>query len=189
MSLATGQRLHCYEWKTLPVSEDVIDRVHELATRENQPKVDANFKFEWRLDGEEIGDEVNNTEDMDVEELVESEDNNQPIILDISDDEEDVESVDDGEEDEHCSDEEHDESYVDDAEGEGEEGIVDNDDENVNNDEGSDNAVGITIGEQGGEGHEDVHLGSTIADLPSIIDGDNDSAGNTSDVEGVDGDT
>ena len=188
MSLATGQRIHCYEWKILPVSEDVIDRVHELATLEKQPKVDANFKFEWRLDGEEIGDEVNNIKDIDVEELLENEENNQPMILDVSDDEEDVESVDDDEEDEQCPDEEHEEVIVDDAASEGEEGNGGNDDESINDNEGEDHTVENPVGGQDGDEHENECLGAAIADLPLIADGDDNSAGNASNVEVDDGD-
>ena len=34
MLLATGKCIHCYIWKYLPISEDVIDRVHQLAVDE-----------------------------------------------------------------------------------------------------------------------------------------------------------
>ena len=47
MSLATGRELHCYQWDTLPVGEDVINRVHTLAIEDDQPKIDANFMYEW----------------------------------------------------------------------------------------------------------------------------------------------
>ena len=40
------------------MSEDIIDRVHQMAKSELQPKVAENFKFEWRLEGEEIHDMV-----------------------------------------------------------------------------------------------------------------------------------
>ena len=36
MSLATGKRLHSYNWTRLP-PDDVIERVEELANQENQP--------------------------------------------------------------------------------------------------------------------------------------------------------
>ena len=43
MSLAPGHKLHCYQWDVLPVGEDVINRVHDLAVLEGQPKIDSNF--------------------------------------------------------------------------------------------------------------------------------------------------
>ena len=56
MSLATGKRINCFIWKTLPVSDDVIDRVHQLALKEDQKFVADKFKFEWRVYGSEIGE-------------------------------------------------------------------------------------------------------------------------------------
>ena len=51
MSLASGKEIHSYQWDTLPAGEDIINRVHELATREGQPKIDTNFMYEWEIDG------------------------------------------------------------------------------------------------------------------------------------------
>ena len=47
MSLVSGKRIHGYKWIELPISDDVIERVHELATGENQPElVNGNISFE-----------------------------------------------------------------------------------------------------------------------------------------------
>ena len=57
MSLYTGKKLHAYEWTTLPIDEDVIARVEELATAESQPKIINNMPlFEWG-NGNPISDE------------------------------------------------------------------------------------------------------------------------------------
>ena len=52
--LSSGRRIHCFVWNVLPVSADVIGRMHELAMIENQRKMSSNFKYEWRLDDVEI---------------------------------------------------------------------------------------------------------------------------------------
>ena len=57
MSLTTGKPIHRYQWDVLPISEDVIQRVKELALAEGQPLVASNFKYIWR-DGEIIGDDL-----------------------------------------------------------------------------------------------------------------------------------
>ena len=44
MSILSGKRLHAYQWKELPITQDVIDRVHELGTQEHQP---SEINFEW----------------------------------------------------------------------------------------------------------------------------------------------
>ena len=48
LSLLTGNRIHRYQWKTLPIGEDVIKRVHEIAIDQGQGLVAANFKYEWQ---------------------------------------------------------------------------------------------------------------------------------------------
>ena len=48
MSLYSGQRIHGYSWEQLPIDDDVIERVEQLAVNENQPKlVDGLPIFEW----------------------------------------------------------------------------------------------------------------------------------------------
>ena len=44
MSLSTDKPIHGYIWDTLPVGENVIKRVHQVANDEGQPIVANNFK-------------------------------------------------------------------------------------------------------------------------------------------------
>ena len=65
MSLYTGKRLHSYSWTELPIDQDVIDRVEDLAEEEGQPElVDGIPFFEWNI-GEPIDDteQINDTSD------------------------------------------------------------------------------------------------------------------------------
>ena len=49
MSLNTGRLIHRRQFKVLPITEEVIKRVHELAKREDQPLVDkGELSIEWR---------------------------------------------------------------------------------------------------------------------------------------------
>ena len=56
MSLYTVKRLHSYIWEEIPIYQDTIDRVDQLAREEKQPVLD-NIQplFEW-LPGKEIED-------------------------------------------------------------------------------------------------------------------------------------
>ena len=45
MSLSSGERLHRYQWHVLPISTEVIHRVHEIAIKEGQPIIKGNFEF------------------------------------------------------------------------------------------------------------------------------------------------
>ena len=52
----SGKRLHSYIWGELPIDQDVIDRVKQLAREEKKPDLDNNQPlFEW-LPGQEIED-------------------------------------------------------------------------------------------------------------------------------------
>jgi hypothetical protein len=58
MSLYSGKRLHSYEWDELPIDDDVINRVEELATEEDAPiMTDGYPMFEW-TPGDAIIDDV-----------------------------------------------------------------------------------------------------------------------------------
>lgn len=62
MSILTGKRIHAYKWTELPISNEVIDKVHELATEENQPElIDKIPLFEWEI-GVLISDEADEEE-------------------------------------------------------------------------------------------------------------------------------
>ena len=54
MSLETGARIHRYHHHVLPLSQDVINKVHEIAAAEGQTPIKENFKF-TRKTGEELG--------------------------------------------------------------------------------------------------------------------------------------
>ena len=48
MSLYTGKKIHGYIWNEIPIDDDVISRVEELADKENQPLlIDDHPLFEW----------------------------------------------------------------------------------------------------------------------------------------------
>ena len=47
MSLLTGKEIHRFQWDLVPITEDVIARVEEIALGEGQPLVVSNFKYEW----------------------------------------------------------------------------------------------------------------------------------------------
>ena len=48
MSLHTGKRIHSYHWDKLPIPDEVIDRVEELAKLESQPLLtNKQPMFEW----------------------------------------------------------------------------------------------------------------------------------------------
>jgi hypothetical protein len=50
MSLATGKRFTGYQWTVLPITNDVITRVHDLADAQNQERIEdgGNLTFRWR---------------------------------------------------------------------------------------------------------------------------------------------
>ena len=51
MSLLSGRKIHAHKWKALPMTDEVIDRVHELGENEGQPALNRNGNreliFEW----------------------------------------------------------------------------------------------------------------------------------------------
>jgi hypothetical protein len=50
LSLATGKRITGYQWTVLPITADVITRVHDLANDQNQERIEdgGNLSFKWR---------------------------------------------------------------------------------------------------------------------------------------------
>ena len=44
----------------------MIDRVHQLSLNEDQPLMADDFKFEWRINGAEIGEGDNNEDEGDI---------------------------------------------------------------------------------------------------------------------------
>ena len=58
MNLYTGKRLHSYNWEELPIDNDTIERVEELAKNEKAKRLTDNYPlFEW-APGVPIVDEI-----------------------------------------------------------------------------------------------------------------------------------
>ena len=50
MSLLTGERIHAYSWVKVPITTQVIDKVHKFAEEEGQKLlVNGNLLFEWNV--------------------------------------------------------------------------------------------------------------------------------------------
>ena len=47
MSLKTGHKLHWYYWVELPITDEVIDRVEQLAAEQGQPLMENRPIFKW----------------------------------------------------------------------------------------------------------------------------------------------
>ena len=45
MSLSTGRVIHRHQWKKLPISQEIIDMVDQLGTKEKQSFISNNFKY------------------------------------------------------------------------------------------------------------------------------------------------
>ena len=98
MSLLSGKRIHSHNWTELPIDNDVIARVEELASKENQPELPNKSPiFEWApgievepIDEEdkpesgEDTDEISSNQHVQQNVLVE----NDNVVTDISDTEE-----------------------------------------------------------------------------------------------------
>ena len=73
MSLLSGKRIHSHNWTELPIDNDVIARVKELASKENQPELpDKSPIFEWTpgIEIEPIDKEDQSESDEDTEEFL-----------------------------------------------------------------------------------------------------------------------
>ena len=64
MSLDTGRKIHRRQWTKLPISDDVITRINELASKEKQPIVSINFRYTWDKNSER---DIINDDDYDSE--------------------------------------------------------------------------------------------------------------------------
>ena len=73
LSLNTGRAIHRHQWKRLPITEQIIKRVEEIATKEKQPYIANNFKYKCNKnlvddscddgdDGDEVSYSSNNEE-------------------------------------------------------------------------------------------------------------------------------
>ena len=61
MSLYTGKRLHSYIWEEIPIHQDTIDRVDQLAREEKKPVLDNNQPLFELLPGKDIEDSQQDT--------------------------------------------------------------------------------------------------------------------------------
>ena len=80
MLLATGKDIHRNGWNDLPMGDDVLQRVQQIALKEGQINIASNFTDEW-----ELGNAI---EDMEVQEIDEkeedkSEERTPPKLLNI----------------------------------------------------------------------------------------------------------
>ena len=97
MSLTTGTVIQRHQWTELPITDDAIARVHELAIEQNQPLLEGDSpRFEWSpnqpLDGD---DESDDDEDSDDEYSDDEDSAYDPANADLADDPDD-DLIDDG---------------------------------------------------------------------------------------------
>ena len=57
--------------------------MRQLVVNENQPLVDDNFKFEWRIDGAEVSEEDEGEGEGDISELIQVEELQGVALLDV----------------------------------------------------------------------------------------------------------
>ena len=97
MSLYTGRRINSYVWEVLPISDEIIERVGEIAKQQKQPKIINGIPiFEWDSRNNNRDDLDNNDQENVQEENDENEnenDNEDGIINNQVTDEEEVEST------------------------------------------------------------------------------------------------
>ena len=115
MSLYTGKRIHAYDWTELPVDDDVIERVEELAINEKQPDIINNMPlFEWKAgesildnDDEEIEisqdfeDDYEHHEEISSQQEYEYPQNSNSTDVQIESDQEEITILDEHEPDDH----------------------------------------------------------------------------------------
>ena len=104
MSLYSGKRIHSYEWKELPIDEDVIDRVEELAETEEAPEMKRGYLiFTWKQrvlhdlelidedriidDTSELEEQINEAEDENVMDNNNNDEGEQVIVINDKEDE------------------------------------------------------------------------------------------------------
>ena len=87
MSLATGKSIHGYKWTVLPLGDEVINRVNQMAEDEGQPLVTENFLYEWSLGDEMTYEEEEESVNEEVGDLLQTDRIDVPL-LEIDDDSE-----------------------------------------------------------------------------------------------------
>ena len=64
MSLATIKQLHAFIWTELPINDQVISRVNDLATKENQPEMTKGYPIFKCIPGIPITDKDEHDDDI-----------------------------------------------------------------------------------------------------------------------------
>ena len=90
MSMATGEKIHRYEWTEISITRDTIYAIHRMAQERGMPEVNENFTYE-AMPGEEVGYDENDDAREDVEIVNLIEDNDQ-FINQIDDDDSSINS-------------------------------------------------------------------------------------------------
>ena len=78
LSLTTGARISRQQWTELPITQDVINRVEELAEQQEQPIINGELVFEWapNVPIEDHDDDIANEDDLEEEDGAEEGANN-----------------------------------------------------------------------------------------------------------------
>lgn len=86
MSLYSGKRIHSYIWEELPISDEIIERVEQLAIEQKQPKlIDGVPLFEWDYNRNVTN---NNDDDDEEEDAQDAQNEDQDDAEDAADEEE-----------------------------------------------------------------------------------------------------
>ena len=95
MSLYSGKRIHSYEWKEIPIDEEVIQRVEELAMEEEATEMKRGYPvFTWKrrfLDDPELN--VNDADDDNRSEILPGDNLDDNINNDVEEDNDDEEQI------------------------------------------------------------------------------------------------
>ena len=172
MSLYSGRRIHSYEWKELPIDEDVVERVEELAINEDATEMKSGYPiFTWKHRITDPGsnvtddiDEIMNVEELQIQDVPDNNENetdesnmHQHLVVD------DVLSVDDGEED-YDLDNDEDTNYVTDELSADESGNSDELSANENENDDGNNNIFEDKDDENNEDIDEVIVDETIDD-------------------------
>ena len=147
MSLKTGKRVHAMNWTELPMPDYVIERVHELASREGAPEfINGGPLFEFApgvpVDDEDEDEHDDSDNDSDEEYLYDSAEESDSDDDNNDDDDNDGDGDDSGDEDEDESSDDEDDQNNENSEDESNDDTETSDDEeeqdDLDEDEGGD---------------------------------------------------
>ena len=88
MFLASGERLYRYQWHVLPISTEIINRVHDIAIKEEHHLIKDNVELYNMINhgGDDVIDEDNDNNNYDVDRDNENEINETRLITYNNDD-------------------------------------------------------------------------------------------------------